>query len=336
MRFCLDDGTTLVDRAPAGDTPTVALPDAHNNIPTMKEAFRPDVPPVNADPWALGTSTAPQKRSLLPWLLGVAALLLLGSAVVFAIVVLRPKPLPWHLTMQMDGPVAGREAAMKQTIAVLENRLDALGVSHFEVRPLGDSGNSQILVSLPGLQDPERVKRILVEGGNLELAHLISPPSPAPSQTYATKEEAIASMNSAGTIPANRRVLLYQERAEIGNSANPGKWVVVEAPPIVGGSELRTATAVRSRAGDDYEIDFVLRANGAEKFGAWTGANINEYIAVAVNDEVKSIAYIKGQIFDQGQITGRFTQQSAEDLALTLKSGALPVRLTYLTETRDK
>jgi len=302
----------------------------------MKQAFRPDVPPVQATPWQSADQSVRQKRSFLPWLLGLAALLLFGSAIVFAIVVLRPKPLPWRLTLQMDGPVAGREAAMKQTIAVLENRLDALGVSHFEVKPLGDSENGQILVSLPGMTDPERVKRILIEGGNLELTHLISPPSPAPSQTYATKEEAIASMKSGGTIPANRRVLPYTERTEPGNSTNPGKWVVVEAPAIVDGSQLRNATAVRSRAGEDYEIDFSLRAEGAQKFGAWTGANINEYIAVAVNDEVKSIAYIRGQIFDQGQITGRFTKQSAEDLALTLKSGALPTRLTYIKETTDK
>ena len=75
---------------------------------------------------------------------------------------------------------------------------------------------------------------------------------------------------------------------------------------------------------DDYQIQFSLKKNGADKFGAWTGSNINEYMGVSLNEEIKSIAYIKSQIYDQGQITGRFTQQSAEDLALTLRSGALP------------
>ncbi len=55
-------------------------------------------------------------------------------------------------------------------------------------------------------------------------------------------------------------------------------------------------------------------------------------MGVVLNGEVKSAAYIKGQIFDQGQISGRFTKQSAEDLALTLKSGALPAKLEYQEE----
>ena len=66
----------------------------------------------------------------------------------------------------------------------------------------------------------------------------------------------------------------------------------------------------RCRAGgSDYQISFALKPAGAEKFGAWTGANINQYMGVVLNDEVKSIAFIKSQIFDQGQIGGRFTKR---------------------------
>jgi preprotein translocase subunit SecD len=75
-----------------------------------------------------------------------------------------------------------------------------------------------------------------------------------------------------------------------------------------------------------------LKPTGAEKFGKWTGANINEYMGVVLNGEVKSAPYIKSQIFDQGEITGKFTQQSAEDLALTLRSGALPADIEYQEE----
>ncbi|HYU99385.1 MAG TPA: protein translocase subunit SecD, partial [Pyrinomonadaceae bacterium] len=60
--------------------------------------------------------------------------------------------------------------------------------------------------------------------------------------------------------------------------------------------------------------------------------NINEYMGVILNDEVKSIAYIKSQITDQGEISGRFTKQSADDLALTLRSGALPAPIEYQEE----
>ena len=109
---------------------------------------------------------------------------------------------------------------------------------------------------------------------------------------------------------------------------------MVEVPAIIDGSELRNASAIAAQGGraDDYEISFSLKKSGADKFGAWTGANINQYMGVVLNGEVRSIAFIKSQIYDQGQITGRFTQTSAEDLALTLRSGALPAPIEYLEE----
>ncbi len=61
-------------------------------------------------------------------------------------------------------------------------------------------------------------------------------------------------------------------------------------------SELRNATAVQASGGvNDYQISFALKPSGADKFGKWTGANINEYMGVVLNDEVKSIAYIKSR-----------------------------------------
>jgi preprotein translocase subunit SecD len=190
---------------------------------------------------------------------------------------------------------------------------------------------------MPGVQDPERVKNVLQGESRLELVHVISPPSPQPAQTYATEQEAIASMNSAGTVPPNRRVLPYQERPDSAADPNQPKtrqWVVIEVPAIIDGSELRNAAATQSQGGraDDFEIDFSLKKAGADKFGAWTGSHINEYMGVVLNGEVKSIAFIKSQIFDRGQISGRFTKQTAEDLALTLRSGALPAPIEYLEE----
>src|SRR6185295_18385224 len=126
-----------------------------------------------------------------------------------------------------------------------------------------------------------------------------------------------------GTVPTNRRVLPYAERDEPTTAGGqptpdagqkPKRWVVVESPAVVNGNELRSASATQSRAGSDaYQIAFALKPAGAEKFGKWTGANINEYMGVVLNDEVKSIAYIKSQISDQGEISGSFTKQSADD-----------------------
>jgi preprotein translocase subunit SecD len=247
--------------------------------------------------------------------------------------------LSWSITGAAQRTLA--DNATTQALNIIESRINALGITEPTLQTHGAQSSHQILLQMPGVQDPERVKNLLKGESRLELVHIISPPSPAPSQTYNSEAEAIASLNTNGTIPANRRVLPYSERMEPTAAANedptqekPKKWVVVEAPAIVDGSELRNASAVPSRAGstDDFEINFSLKKNGADKFGAWTGSHINEYMGVVLENEVKSIAYIKSQIFDQGQITGRFTQQSAEDLALTLRSGALPAPIEYLEE----
>ena len=247
--------------------------------------------------------------------------------------------LAWSLTGAAQRTLA--DDATTQALRIVESRINALGVTEPTLQTHGSQSSHQILLQMPGVTDPERVKQLLKGESRLELVHIVSPPSPAPSQTYATKEEAMASLNSGGNIPANRRVLPYSERAEPTaastqdpNQQKPVRWVVVESPAIIDGSELRNASAVPTRAGssDEYEISFSLKKNGADKFGAWTGAHINEYMGVVLNDEVKSIAFIKSQIFDSGQIEGRFTKQSAEDLALTLRSGALPAPIEYLEE----
>lgn len=272
----------------------------------------------------------------------IGILLLVSAGVACSL--LRSKHRPtWHLLLQVDAPAADRVAAVRQTIFVIENRLGALGVSDWAIKVQGGESSGRLLVNLPEVADRERLKQVITAGGKLELVHVITPPSPAPVQTFATKEEAVASLNSGGTIPGNRRVLAYVERAELSNvqdrdKPKPTKWVVVESPAIISGTDLRNASAVpASGNGDDnYEIAFSLRAEGAERFGSWTGANIDEYIGVVLNDEVKSIAFIKSQISDQGVINGRFTKQSAEDLALVLKSGALPAPIKIVEEGPNK
>lgn len=263
-------------------------------------------------------------------------ILLLVSAGV-ACSMLRPKPpLTWHLLLQVDAPAPDRVAAVRQTIQVIQKRLLALGVSNWAIIVQGGESSGRLLVSLPEVADRERLKQVITAGGKLELVHVIAPPTPAPVQTYATKEEAIASLNIAGNIPENRRVLPYADRTEPVGQASERKWVVVESPAIIDGSVLRDASASPSDYGEDYQIRFSLNKTGAERFGAWTGANINEYLGVVLNDEVKSIAYIKSQISDQGVISGRFTKQSAEDLALVLRSGALPAPIKIVEEGPNK
>jgi preprotein translocase subunit SecD len=243
----------------------------------------------------------------------------------------------WTLPASAQANLA--EQATQQAQRIIESRLDAVGVAEPLVQRHGSQASHQILVQMPGIHDPERVKEILKADSKLELVHVIGPSSPAPIQTYNTEEEAKASVGP--TMPANRRVVQYAERDEPtaagGQAASDAqklkKWVVIESPAVVDGSELRNAAAVQAQGGGDtYSISFSLKPVGSQKFGAWTAAHINDYMGVVLNNEVKSIAYIKSAISDSGEISGRFTKQSADDLVLTLRSGALPASIEYMEE----
>jgi preprotein translocase subunit SecD len=244
----------------------------------------------------------------------------------------------WSMTPTAERMLA--DNATTQALNIIDTRINLLGITEPTLQTHGAQSSHQILLQMPGVQDPERVKNILQGQSRLELVRVVGPPNPAPATTYPTREAAIESLNSGGTIPPNRKVLPYKERIDSStdktdpNQQPPTQYVVVETPAIIDGSELRNASAIPSQGGgvDDYEINFSLKKTGADKFGAWTGAHINEYMGVVLNERVESIAFIKSQIFDQGQITGRFTQKSAEDLALTLRSGALPAPIEYLEE----
>ncbi|MCA1591492.1 MAG: protein translocase subunit SecD [Acidobacteria bacterium] len=228
------------------------------------------------------------------------------------------------------------DEAVAQAMRIIDTRINAVGVAEPLLQTHGGQGSHQILLQMPGIQDPERVKQLLVGASHLELVHVID----QPQRTYATQEAAVAALG--GTVPQNRRVVPYSERDEptaAGNQTQdqqkdkPKQWVVIETPSVIDGTELRDARGELGDAGgDNYQIGFHLKPSGAEKFGRWTGANIGQPMGVVLDDEVKSIATIQGQITDSGRITGTFTKQSSEDLALTLRSGALPAPLVYQEE----
>jgi preprotein translocase subunit SecD len=241
----------------------------------------------------------------------------------------------WSLSTQTQRVL--KQQAAEQAMQIIKSRIDAFGVKEPTLQEHGATGSGQILLQMPGVDDPERVKKLIGEESKLSLMKVVSPPNPSPVQTFETKEAAIQSLG--GTVPANRLVVEYLEREDPieANKTPPedkkNKWVIVEYPPIIDGSELRDASAV-TRTGNisDYQISFSLKPAGAKKFGEWTGKNINNYMGVVLDNKVKSIAFIKSQIFDQGQIDGNFTKESGDDLALTLKSGALPAEIVYQEE----
>src|SRR5438445_9583864 len=118
----------------------------------------------------------------------------------------------WTLTGAEERLLA--ENATDQAMKIIESRINAIGVAEPTLQRHGAQNSHEILLQMPGLQDPERVKQLIGSPSHLELVHVVSPPSPAQYQTYATREEALASLNSGGNIPGNRRVLLYVERGD--------------------------------------------------------------------------------------------------------------------------
>lgn len=232
-----------------------------------------------------------------------------------------------------------KDQAVEQALKIIDSRINAFGVKEPTLQRHGAEASGQILLQMPGVDDPERIKNLIGAESNLALMKIVGPAYPSPVATYPTEEAAKQSLG--GTVPPNRRILPYSERDEPTSAApsatpdpnKPKQFVVVEYPPIVDGSELRDASAFSQTGSDrDYKISFNLKPAGAQVFGEWTGKNINNYMAVVLNNEVKSAAYIKSRISDSGEITGRFTKTSAEDLALTLKSGALPAKIEYQEE----
>jgi preprotein translocase subunit SecD len=243
----------------------------------------------------------------------------------------------WTLTNSAARALS--QQATEQAYNTIDRRINEFGVAEPNLAYHGAQGSHQILLQMPGEKDPERVKKQLTVASKLELVHVIGPPSPSAVQTFATEKEAIDSLG--GTVPANRQVLPYTERDEPtasgDQSADPNvpkteKFVIVERPAIIEGKELNRADASQSQGANDFTINFSLKPAGAQKFGEWTGANVNQYMGAVLDGKVKSIAYIKSQIFDTGQISGRFTQQSAEDLARTLRSGSLLAPIEYQEE----
>ncbi|MDQ3130667.1 MAG: protein translocase subunit SecD [Acidobacteriota bacterium] len=236
----------------------------------------------------------------------------------------------WSLPTQMQNVL--KEQAVEQAMKIIDSRINAFGVKEPTLARHGAQTSGQILLQMPGVDDPERVKKLIGDDAELALMKTFSDP------TQPFQSEAAALQSLGGTVPQNRKILPYaDDNATAATTANqpeaPKQFIVVEYPAIINGSELRDASAYSQTGNEsDYQISFNLKPGGAQKFGEFTGKNIGKNLAIVLNGTVKSAPTIQGQIFDSGQITGRFTKASAEDLALTLKSGALPAKIEYQEE----
>lgn len=211
--------------------------------------------------------------------------------------------------------------SIDRSLQVIQRRLDAVG-AYGEVK-LSDASQDRIEVKIYGNNDLPKLKDLLLKTYKLEYRKLVSPPNPSPAQTFSDEQKAIAAATS------DQEVLPYSEREE------PQSWdfVIVEKEPVITGEHIRSADAVSRTSSDfDYQISFSLTENGAERFGDWTAKNINKYLAVVLDGKVKSIAFIRSVITDHGEISGSFSKEHAEEIALILNSGYMPWELKLVDE----
>lgn len=211
-----------------------------------------------------------------------------------------------------------RAEAVTQARQTIERRVNELGVTEPSIAQQGENGD-QILVQLPGVTDVARAKQIIGNPGLLELKIVEQGPFP-------TQEAALQAYNNS--LPPD---LMIVPGASEGGAAGGTAYYVVRRAAAVTGRDLRNARPALDE-NNRPAVSFTLSGDGARRFGQVTEQNINRQLAIILDGRVTSAPVIQSRISDQGRITGNFTTQEAQDLSLTLRSGALPAKLTYLSE----
>ena len=227
----------------------------------------------------------------------------------------------WTLTMKPQSLVSLKNQAVQQAIETIRNRIDQLGVSEPVIEEHG-LGQYQILVQLPGVDDPARVKEIMQSTAMLEIRQALDN-----GQAYPDEQAALAAHN--GVLPPDA-VLLHGKNK--GGSGTEDAVYLISRVSAVAGHDLRQASVGRDETGRP-EVNFILTGEGGRRFSRFTREHVNDYLAVVLDNKVQEVAVIKSEISDQGRISGGgMTEQYAKDLALVLNSGALPASIKYLEE----
>lgn len=211
-----------------------------------------------------------------------------------------------------------RRDTVTQAVETIDNRVNALGVTEPIIAPQGED---RIVIQLPGVDDPARVKDIIRTTAQLQFRLVEGSPA----------DTAEAVLNSVG---ANLRndvdVLPGTREDELGRAAGVQYYAVRKSVPV-SGRDLKNARVQKGRLGEPV-IGFSFTPEGAPKFGELTGNNIRRQLAIVLDNRVVSAPVINSRIDGEGVIEGSFTQQQAADLALVLRSGSLPASLTTLEE----
>jgi preprotein translocase subunit SecD len=197
---------------------------------------------------------------------------------------------------------------IEQSIQIVERRVNELGT----VEPLIQrQGTDRILVQVPGLQDPTQLKNILGKTAKMEF-RMVDPTVP-PDQAQ------------QGRLPPDSELLM--------SSTSPKIPYVIKKQILVSGGDLTDAQPGFDQRSGEPIVSFRFNTTGSRKFADATTENVGQPFAIVLDNEVISAPVIREPIRQgQGQISGSFTVQQANDLAILLRAGALPAPLTIIEE----
>jgi len=224
----------------------------------------------------------------------------------------------FQLPPNMDRTV--RDLAVRSSLETIWNRVDQFGVAEPVIQRQGLESD-RILVQLPGVDDPARVKDLISSTAFLEFQEVVGGPAP-------DRQSLIAGLG--GTVPADSEIV-PGDRRDIDGQVIGADYYVLKTAAIISGQELRSARRSQDEYGQPV-VNFATQPHAADKFGQYTGSHIGTRMAIVLDNRVISAPVIESRIPGDGRITGNFTIEEAEDLALKLRAGALPATITYLEE----
>ncbi|WP_031495835.1 protein translocase subunit SecD [Bryobacter aggregatus] len=222
----------------------------------------------------------------------------------------------YKLTYKTTAALDLRKKTVGSAIHTIENRIDGLGLAEASVQQRGAAETEpEILIQMPGVDDPARIKQILQTAALLELYEVQDGP-------FASRDQMLGQFN--GILPAGTKAVRGMGSQE--------SWFLLKRTPVITGRDLRDSRAAQDQMNSGWVTTFVLSQDAAQRFGRFTEANINKRLAIVLDNQVRSAPTIQSKISDNGQITGAANQQDANDLALILRAGSLPASVVYLEE----
>lgn len=206
-----------------------------------------------------------------------------------------------------------KDQAVNQTLETIRNRVDEFGVAEPLIQRQGED---RIVVELPGVEDPDRVKNLIKVTAILEWKLVKAGPA---------ADEATLLQPFGGAVPEDMEVIKGDPKR-----GQAGLYLVNKVASITG-KDLRSVR----RSVDEWNnpaVSFTLNSDGARRFDKVTSENIGKPLAIILDGKIQSAPTINARISDSGIIQGRFTIEEAEDLVVILKAGALPAGIKYLEE----